>query len=157
MTEKLKWRLSELPDAQGVADLVAQEVITPEEARQILFSDEDSEEDSKTIKKLKTELKAKEEEVEFLRELADKLAAKNNSWPTIIREYRDYTPRYPRWYKGYDYIMSTAGTSNLTIGSGTGVVTTGSLNNDATNAVMSVSTSSSQPTQLLSKLNDKIN
>lgn len=41
MTNKLKWRLSRLPEAQEVAQLVKDKIITIEEARQILFSEED--------------------------------------------------------------------------------------------------------------------
>lgn len=90
--KKLTWRLSDLPDAQDVAELVAQKIITPGEGREILFN-EGSEDKSK--------IKALEEEVKFLRELCDTLAAKSNGWPTIIREYRDYRPHYPMWYDSY--------------------------------------------------------
>ena len=94
---KLNWRLKDLPTASEIADLVDSEVITKEEAKELLFND--TQEDSRKVKAL-------EEEVKFLRELVDTLAAKNNSWHTIVHEYRDYTPQYPYWYKSYGTLMS---------------------------------------------------
>ena len=99
MTKKtsLNWRLKELPDAVDVAELVDKKVITPEEARQLLFN-ENGEDTNK--------VKALEEEVKFLRNLCDSLAAKSNGWNTIVHEYRDYRPTYPYWYKSYGTLVN---------------------------------------------------
>lgn len=97
-TTKLNWRLKELPDAVDVAELVDKKVITPEEARELLFND--SKDDSTKIKEL-------EEEIKFLRELCDKLAAKSNGWTTIVKEYHDYRPHYPQWYATYASTVNT--------------------------------------------------
>lgn len=115
MTNELKWRLSELPTGDEVASLVEQKVITTKEARQILFNE--GKDDSKKVKELS-------EEVKFLRELCDKLAAKSNGWTTIIREYQQYKPIYPTWYTGYSGVINTGATSgSLTTTSGTGAFT----------------------------------
>lgn len=112
MKKTLKWRLSELPTGDEVASLVEQKVITTDEAREILFNEE--KEDSNKVAALK-------EEVKFLRELCDTLAAKSNGWTTIIREYERYKPSYPIWYSSYGGIVnSTAGSTITTTGGVTG-------------------------------------
>lgn len=132
MTKKnLKWRLSELPTGSEVAELVAEGVITKDEARDILFNEEKSA--SNKVKEL-------EEEVKFLRELCDKLAAKSNGWTTIIREYRDYTPRYPMWYQSYGTAINAGATT----------FTAGAVGNTS---VSLMGASQNAPKQLLSKLN----
>lgn len=99
MTKKeLKWRLKELPTGDEVAELVAQGVITKEEARKLLFN-EDKEDSDK--------LKARHEEIKFLRELVDKLASKHNGWTTIYHEYYRIKPHYPVWYSNYGPLMQT--------------------------------------------------
>lgn len=98
----LKWRLTELPTGDEVASLVEQEVITKEEARELLFNE--GEDKSKKVKEL-------EEEVKFLRELCDKLAAKSNGWTTIVREYHDYRPKYPVWYSSYGGVINAVSTT----------------------------------------------
>ena len=140
MTKKtsLNWRLKELPDAVDVAELVDKKVITPEEARQLLFN-ENGEDTNK--------VKALEEEVKFLRELCDTLASKSNGWTTVIREYHDYKPTYPYWYKSYGTLMSTLGANTVNADLNyvdTGVTVSGAVgrSNMAVNAVdnMSLST-----------------
>lgn len=139
MTNKLNWRLKDLPDAAGVAELVDTKVITPEEARELLFSDKPDE--TRKVKEL-------EEEVKFLRELCDKLAAKSNGWTTIVREYHDYRPRYPQWYASYGNLVSAVSQnnmlsttkSNLTMGIGGG-------------QAQSLSMQSASDNKMLSKLN----
>ena len=65
MTTKLKWRLSSLPTPDEVRALVIDEVITKDEAREILFSSETEQERDK---------KSLEAEIKFLRELVEKLS-----------------------------------------------------------------------------------
>ena len=128
MTKKknqLKWRLRDLPDATEIADLVKTSVISKEEARELLFSEENKDE----------KIKALEEEIKFLRGLVDTLASKHNGWGTIVHEYRDYTPRYSKyWYDSYGTVMSTLSTvgdnSSITLDAGsTTLTTTGSTSN----------------------------
>lgn len=138
MTKKeLKWRLSDLPDATDVASLVEQEVITKEEAREILFNEVTPSKDNKRVKEL-------EEEVKFLRELCDKLSAKSN-WSNIYHYYETYKPSYPRWYKQYEVIMNAVPTVyNLSTG-------VSSLSNNISGAqnsnMLSVGSSSSTATR----------
>ena len=86
MKKDLKWRLSKLPTATELRELVKDKIITQEEARQILFS-----EDTK-VEKSNKDL---ESEVKFLRELVDKLS--ENKVTEIVKYVEGYYPRYRRW------------------------------------------------------------
>ncbi len=92
MTKKIKWRLSNLPTPDEVRELVKDKIITQEEAREILFSQEDEKvRDSKSL----------ESEIKFLRELVDRLSKSN---PVQILETIRYVEKpYQRWdwYKPY--------------------------------------------------------
>lgn len=83
--KNLVWKLKDLPDATEIADLVANEVITPTEARKILFSE-------KTDEELESEkVAALEEQVKFLRGLVEKLSSQP---PQVVYKYIDnYRPR----------------------------------------------------------------
>lgn len=105
---KLTWRLSGLPTAEGVAKLVETNIIKPEEGREILFNEGTED---------KNKIKALEEEVRFLRKTCDTLARKNNGWPLIIKEYRDYRPFYPGWYGTYGGTIDNMNTYVTTTGS----------------------------------------
>jgi len=65
MTTKLKWRLKELPETHEVAHLVKEGIMTKDEAREILFSQETEEDRTK---------KSLQDEIKFLRELVQKLS-----------------------------------------------------------------------------------
>lgn len=78
----LSWRLSELPTAGEVAELVDAEVITKEEAREILFKKESSKDEK---------VKALEEQVEFLKGLVEQLAKNRTVWPPF--SYAVTTPK----------------------------------------------------------------
>ena len=109
--KKIVWRLKDLPTGDEVAELVKVGVLTKDEAREILLVDDTS--DPQKIKEL-------EEEVKFLRKLADKLAGQGNHWTTIVREIGLYTPKYPTWYANYSnlqaptYTTTTTGTTGST-------------------------------------------
>ena len=126
MTKKktISWRLKELPDGHDVALLVQQEVITKEEARQILLNE--GEEDS-------DKLKAKDEEIKFLRDLVDTLAAKHNGYTTIYHEYSRLRHSYPVWYGNYQPLMQTY--SSKTFGP---TMTTGTISMGATTNAMNL-------------------
>jgi len=116
MTKKkeLKWRLKDLPDACDIADLVKEKVITTDEAREILFKNEES-----------TKLEELQEEVKFLRQMVDKLTDSNN-WKIVKEVYKEYHPVYPYWYRKYEPVIYptytfTCGASDVTT---TGSVTT---------------------------------
>jgi hypothetical protein len=99
--QKLVWRLKDKPTAADIADLVEQGIIDAQAAQGLIFGDPSENRDSKKIEAL-------EEEVKFLRNLCDTLAAKaNNGWGTIVTEYRDYRPHYPVWYEKYKPIIQT--------------------------------------------------
>lgn len=99
MTKKqLKWRLSELPTGSEVAELVEQEIITKDEAREILFNEQGVDDDADKVKAL-------EEQVKFLQKVVDALSQRKHTTIT-------YTTPYT-WYGGgigTYYTASSTGT-----------------------------------------------
>ena len=108
MTKKLRWRLSKLPDSHEVITLIANKVITREEAREILFSNET--EDDRDKESLKSEIK-------FLRELVEKLSQSNSKVVEIIREVERPWRSYP-WYTPYQIWCSNVAGTNAAYSSG---------------------------------------
>ena len=92
MTKKLNWRLGKLPSPDEVRELVKDKIITQDEARDILFSEQ--EETERDVKSLESEIK-------FLRELVEKLSKGSTSQVVETIRYieKPYT-RYP-WYVPY--------------------------------------------------------
>ena len=88
MKKKLVWRLRESPSAENLERLVHSELLTKDEAREILFSHEDERSDDS----LKSEIK-------FLRELVEKLS-KRDKVVEVIREIEKPYTIYP-WYRPY--------------------------------------------------------
>jgi len=107
---KLKWRLSTLPTVAQVAELVQEEIITKEEARDILFSDETQIKESDKIKAL-------EEQVEFLRQVVGDL-----SRGTVVN-LNHYAPIRYNWsttkYPTIPTLCNANGTSTTTFTTGT--------------------------------------
>lgn len=105
MKNTLKWRLGKLPTSVEVQDLVKADLITKEEARDIMFNNETEEEVDK---------KSLESEIKFLRELVTKLSNKS----TIIETIRTIQPTYTGqpWWNPYVTWCSvgTAGTGSYT-------------------------------------------
>lgn len=96
MTKKMNWRLPELPTGDEVASLVEQGVITTQEARDIILK-------SSEEKDTETQVKALQEQVEFLQGLVDKLASKSPTWTYT------YANKIPTtyWYNsGYSPVLS---------------------------------------------------
>lgn len=120
MTKKtsLNWRLTDLPTVGEVTDLVNSEVITKDEARDILFSEKD-----KTSVD-NEQIKAYKEQIEFLQGLVNKLS-QNNVNRFIGYTYTFTTPKsywLNTWQdsvrlcntNGSSSIMSSTGNNNLT-------------------------------------------
>lgn len=77
MTKQLKWRLGKLPTPDEVLKLVNDKLITKEEARDILFNEENTDQrDENSLK----------EEIKFLREIVDKLSKNRDRTVEIIRQ-----------------------------------------------------------------------
>lgn len=108
----LKWRLKELPTGDEIAQLVAQEVITKEEARELLFSDS---------KANTEELQAR---IKFLEELVEKLTDKIGTPTTIY--YPQRYERYP-WWTSTGYYLTSGGTAVKNQNVAYSVSTTGAL------------------------------
>jgi len=97
MTKKIIWRLKEQPTSEMLRELVKDQILTKEEAREILFNLE--EQTDRDIESLKSEIK-------FLRELVEKLA-NSQKVVEIIREIeRPYRP-YP-WWEPYQRWTTTS-------------------------------------------------
>lgn len=107
MTKNLKWRLAKLPTPEEVMMLVRDKLITNEEARDILFAEKESVEDSDELKS----------EIKFLRELLEKLASKTTLVETIKHVIPNYTGWH--WYQPY-WSWTTSGATYLTTTTGSG-------------------------------------
>lgn len=109
MKKKLIWRLGKLPTPSEVSQLVQDKIITYEEAKEILFKEED--EDSRNLPPPKSaHTEELETEIVFLRKLVDKLSEGKT---TVITEYIN---RYPQqtwqWYKPYMFYCTSAINNN---------------------------------------------
>ena len=93
--KNLKWRLSKLPTPSDVVQLVNSELITQEEAKEILFDKVD-----------KGDVESLKQEIKFLRQLVDKLSDK----PAVIETIRTIKKPYYNWswYKPYEVWCSTS-------------------------------------------------
>lgn len=105
--EELKWRLEKLPTVNELSVLIEKKIITPEEAKEVLFTQEKKEDrDKKSLK----------EEIRFLKKLVERLSENRTN---IIQTIEKIQPTYidKRWYEPYHhwYIASTSdNTSNGT-------------------------------------------
>ena len=100
MTNKLKWRLVKLPTSEEVTKLVNDKIITKEEAREILFSEEI--ESEKSVEDLKQEIK-------FLKELVEKLGNQTQ----IIETIRYIEKPYYNWNWYQPYQVWCGGNSTI--------------------------------------------
>lgn len=113
----LKWRLAELPTAGEVAELVDSEVLTKEEAREILFTESSSSDEK---------VKALEEQVEFLQDLVSRLASRGNT--TFVPYTRTITTPAVYW-SSTSRVLNDSGltlTTGSSNGSGTYTMSVGS-------------------------------
>lgn len=135
MTTKTKWRLSELPTPAEVGQLVRDEILTKEEAREILISQETDEDRDK---------KSLQGEIKFLRELVEKLS--NNRRADIIKEITVIEKPYIKqpWFQPY-YYYATSGTSGTSLNtlaiSGTATAQNNMAITSGTNAIYSTTNS----------------
>ena len=147
MTTKLKWRLSSLPTPDEVRALVIDEVITKDEAREILFSSETEQERDK---------KSLEAEIKFLRELVEKLS--NQQSTKIIETIKYIESPYRRWdwYKPYEIWCSStpAMLSNITTSTGNFKLNAISTNSNVagSNLAMYNTTASFEKPELFTKI-----
>lgn len=118
--KNLKWRLSKLPTPDEVRELVKDKIITQDEAREILFSQESDEERDKDSLK---------EEIKFLRELVNKMSNRS----TIVETIKYIEKPYIQWgwYQPYQVYCSGNGI--------TGSVNTTALNINSAQSQYSLS------------------
>ena len=108
----LKWRLSDKPTLKDVTVMLEKEIITKEEAKDMLFNEEVEEKTDKKIEALK-------EQIKFLQAVIESLSSKSHDTVTYIPAY----PTYWYWPTHRPYwVNSTSGTTY-----GTATLNTGSL------------------------------
>lgn len=107
MTKKeLKWRLRELPSGGEVAQLVEQEVITKEEAKDLLFNESKSNDDVEQLKK----------QIDFLEGLVKELS-KNRTQTVYVDRYIDrWVQRLPIvWCNAVNTATGSTATGSTTV------------------------------------------
>lgn len=105
MTKKISWRLGKLPSVDELATLVHDKIITQDEAREILFTKEESTERDK---------KSLEEEIKFLRQLVEQLSKNNHK--IIYETIKIIEPTYKQypWYQPYNsWVYLSSGTNGV--------------------------------------------
>lgn len=105
MNTKIVWRLKEQPTTESLRELVKDKILTTDEARKILFSQET--EESRDVESYKSEIK-------FLRELVDKISSRKDIVP-IVKQIEYIYIKQP-WYQPYYTWYTTSGYSNATGG-----------------------------------------
>jgi hypothetical protein len=132
--KKLKWRLSNLPTPLELQELVKNKILTQEEAREILFKEEEVEKDR--------DLQSFKDEIKFLRDLVETLSKSNR---TVVYEHiTSHYPSYPQpWYQPYYYWGTTlcGGSSSIQSGS---ITTGGNLVSYGNNVLNSAQCSATQ-------------
>lgn len=115
MTKKLVWRLSDKPTSGDLREMVDAEILSKEEAHEILVRDsEQPDEDQMTALK---------KEIEVLRELVLNLSRRDvGGSVTIIREHDKVWPRQP-WYEPYYTFTCDVGRGNQSAFSTTNLTT----------------------------------
>jgi hypothetical protein len=103
----LKWRLAEKPTAQALQDLVKSQIITKEEARQILL--DEGEYTSKDIQEIK-------DEIALLR----KLVLETSNGLSVIKIIEREVPTWkPYWSWTNPYMTYCSSNGNMLVGNGT--------------------------------------
>lgn len=105
--KKLVWKFKDLPSAEAVSSLVKENVITPEEARSILFREEVKRSD---------EVEALQEMVKTLSEMVKDLMSRSQS-VTLVPYTKVVT--VPRRYEPY-WINAVGSTGGITMSSTSG-------------------------------------
>jgi hypothetical protein len=90
MTKKILWRLKEVPTSESLRELVKDGILSKDEAREILFSQEEQTDRTK---------ESLEQEIKFLRELVDKLSSRLKIVEIIKEVEKPYLDRW--WYNPY--------------------------------------------------------
>lgn len=121
MTTKIKWRLSKLPTPSELVELVNNKLVTQDEAKEILFTQEEAP-DVEDLKK----------EIEFLRKVVEDLSKSKTDKVTVIEKHIKNYPDY-HWHQPYyTYCSTWLTTDGTTINGGGGVTTlTGTANSNA--------------------------
>ena len=133
MMKILKWRLSSLPTAEELRQLVNDKIITQEEARSILFSEE--EKDERSIKSL-------QEEIKFLRQLVESLSSRPEKIVEIIKTVEvPFSNR--KWFEPYTSWCQSSGPMVYYSADGTSTASGGGTGGSGSNVQLNSGTTSS--------------
>lgn len=105
--KNLTWKLTELPTAGHLADLVKSEVISKEEAREIMFGSAEND---------KEKVKALEELVKFLEDLVKDLSKNRTTYTPFHHTF--YYNQTPYWDKYWDRTYEVLCSAGLSVVSG---------------------------------------
>lgn len=111
--KQLKWRLDKLPSVDELTTLVDKKIITQEEAKEVLFTEQTETRDEKSLK----------EEIKFLKNLVEKLSENKTEVVKIIETIsqpytrKDFWRPYEIWCESNRENISIGSTTNSTGGS----------------------------------------
>lgn len=129
LQKKLTWKLKSLPTVDEIKELVETNIITSDEARQLLFKEEEPKTDADRIEAL-------EDQIKLLTDLIKNMPSPSVTYVPYIKEVEVPRRMVPYWK---DVWLSTGGTTSGYVNSSLGsfTTTTQSLNNG--NVVLTVS------------------
>ena len=107
MTNNLKWRLTKLPTVEELTLLVEKNIVTKEEAKEVLFNNE-TERDVESYK----------QEIKFLKEVIDKLGDRDRI-VTVVKEYVPHYITQPFYQPYWTYVTCQTTGGNITTTAGT--------------------------------------
>lgn len=114
--------MKETPTSTGLRELVKDQILSKDEAREILFNLEEPNE---------RDIKSLEQEIKFLRDVIQRLTSRSEI-VTIIKKvekpYREYYWYKPYWTWSYGDSVNLCGSSDLVDYSGTTTYTTSNSN-----------------------------
>ena len=101
--QELRWRLKEAPTFSDVERAIELKIITKEEARDLLFSNQNQNDKVKDLEK----------EVDFLKGVVEELS-KNRNWTTVYKYVEKY-PHRPYWWDNVVLCLADATTNTMTL------------------------------------------
>lgn len=123
--EKIVWRMGKLPTIEEIRQLVTDKILTPDEAREILFSQETEEE---------RDIKSLEAEIKFLRELVQKLSENKTQIVRMIEQIHVPYKKYD-WVEPYMYYCNASSGGAIYTATGGASTTTASYSSNSGTSV----------------------
>lgn len=143
-TKNLTWKLKELPSVDELAKLVDTKILTPEEAREIVLGDPESD---------KGKIKALEELVSFLQETITEMSKNKQTFVPVERTIyidRSVRPYWDRYWLSTSKTLNDSGVAAYAVNSGTLSTSTKAFYATSGSQPMSASSSSTKDAITLS-------